>query len=310
MSPKEFLGVLVRGMAMGAADVVPGVSGGTIAFITGIYPRLIASLTSFDIETVKLVLGFDIKSAWQRVDGNFLLALFAGIGCSIFSLSHLIAYMLEEHTVVLWAFFFGLILASALWMLAGIKGFRWADAVFLLLGIGFILAISLSPATQLTVSLPIVFVAGFIAISAMLLPGVSGSFLLLLMGLYASTIEAVKTLDIQYILVFALGAVCGFLVFSRVIDWLLKTFYRPTLVFLIGLLFGSLYVVWPWKVASGEMSSNTTPATFAMQVGEPMLLWAAVSFVLGIAVVFGLEWVFGRNKRPAQDTPLSDSSEP
>lgn len=306
MSPKEFLGVLVRGMAMGAADVVPGVSGGTIAFITGIYPRLIASLTAFDFETVKLVLGFKVQSAWKRVDGNFLLALFIGIGCSIFSLSHLIAYMLEEHTVVLWAFFFGLILASAIWMLMGLKGFRWKDTIFLILGIGFILLISLSPATQLTVSLPVIFGAGFIAISAMLLPGVSGSFLLLLMGLYAATIDAVKTLDIQYILVFAMGAACGFLLFSRVIDWLLKTFYRPTLLFLIGLLIGSLYVVWPWKVANGEMSHNVSPTTFSEQVGDPMLIWAAVSFVFGIAVVFGLEWAFGINKRSSKESSTSD----
>jgi len=287
---------------MGAADVVPGVSGGTIAFITGIYTRLISSLTSFDLELLGLVLRFKLAAAWKHVDANFLLALFAGILCSILSLAHIISYLLEHLPVLLWSFFLGLIFASAIWMLRGVSYIKLVDAIPLVAGVALIYLIAISPATPLSPSLPIVFVGGFIAISAMLLPGVSGSFLLLLMGLYATTIEAVKNLDVVYLLTFAFGAGCGFLVFSRVIKWLLNRFYRQTLLFLIGLLVGSLYVVWPWKQVDGDFSQNLLPSTYADQIGDPMLFWSLLSAVLGMAIIFSFELFSGKKKRSSSAT--------
>lgn len=301
MKLREIFGIFVRGVAMGAADVVPGVSGGTIAFITGIYPRLIACLTSFNLEALNLVVRFKIAAAWKHVDANFLLALFAGIFCSIFSLAHLISFMLESYPVVIWSFFLGLIFASAIWMLRSLPGFRLSDLVPMAAGILIILLISISPAAQLSPVLPLVFLSGFIAISAMLLPGISGSFLLLLMGLYASTVDAVKGFDLAYLMTFAAGAGFGFLAFSRVINWLLNRYYRPTLLFLIGLLIGSLYVVWPWKLPEGELSRNVLPASYAENIGDPMLLWSVLALVLGIALVISFELVFGADNEEPSD---------
>lgn len=286
---------------MGAADVVPGVSGGTIAFITGIYPRLIASLTSFDMEMVRLVLRFKVGLAWKHVDANFLLALFAGIFCSIASFAHLISFLLESYPVALWSFFLGLILASAIWMLAGVSKLKIFDVIPAVSGIALVYLISTSSAGNLIPSLPIIFAAGFIAISAMLLPGVSGSFLLLLMGLYATTIDAVKGFDLAYLVTFACGAALGFLVFSRLIKWLLDRYYRQTLLFLIGLLVGSLYVVWPWKLIDGDFSQNILPVSYAAEVGDPMVWWAVIAAAAGICIVFSFELVFGRKQKGLED---------
>lgn len=299
MSLTQALGVFLRGIAMGAADVVPGVSGGTIAFVTGIYPRLIKSLSSFDVEALSLVGRFKITAAWKHVDANFLLALFAGILSSIFLFAHLVSHALEYYPVLLWSFFFGLILASSIWMLSELGWPRVLDLLPLVLGIALVYFISVSPAANLSPSLPIIFLAGFIAISAMLLPGVSGSFLLLLVGLYATTIEAVKNLDLVYLATFASGAVLGFLVFSRVIKWLLTRFYRQTLLFLIGLLAGSLYVVWPWKLTEADTSKNLLPSAYASEVGDPVLVFAIICAVVGVAVVLSLELIFGKKNEDA-----------
>ena len=286
------LGIFLRGLAMGAADVVPGVSGGTIAFVTGIYPRLITSLTSFNIEALSLLGRFKLVAAWKHVDANFLLTLFAGILCSIFLVAHFVSYALEYYPVLLWSFFFGLILASAIWMISELGRPRILDILPLVLGISLVYFISTSPIASLSPSLPIIFLAGFIAISAMLLPGVSGSFLLLLVGLYATTIEAVKTVDVNYLVIFASGAALGFLIFSRVIKWLLTRFYRQTLLLLIGLLSGSLYVVWPWKLVDTEISQNLLPAAYASEVGDPMILLAAAFMMIGVVVILFFELMF------------------
>jgi len=285
---------------MGAADVVPGVSGGTIAFITGIYPRLIQSLTSFDASALQLLLKLRFRELFMHVDAGFLIALFAGIFTAVGTLSHGISYLLNAYPVALWAFFFGLILASALWMLRGISGFRMRDVIPVLVGVCLILLISTSGAVSVEPTLPMIFFAGCIAISALLLPGVSGSFILLLMGLYASTIDAIKSFDFIYLTVFALGAGVGFLGFSRVINWLLTRWYQPTLLFLIGLLLGSLYVVWPWKLVNGDFSKNILPATYSSQIGEDFLFFAVLSALAGVVIVVVLESVFGSNKNPAE----------
>lgn len=295
MSLKEFFGIALRGMAMGAADVVPGVSGGTIAYITGIYSRLIASLTSFDTELVRLVLKLKIVAAWKHVDANFLAALFVGVVTSIFLFAHLISYLLETVPLLVWGFFLGLILISAISMLLKMTDRKLLDVVPLVIGAVVIFAIAESPAASLSPELPWIFMAGFVAISAMLLPGVSGSFLLLLVGLYEPTIEAVKTLNVAYILTFAAGAACGFLVFSRFIKWLLHRFYRQTLLFLIGLLCGSVYVVWPWKLVNGDFSQHLSVSAYKNQVGDPMLTWTFLSFCAGVLVIVLFEFFVSRN---------------
>ena len=297
MTLAQTLGIVLRGMAMGAADVVPGVSGGTIAFVTGIYTRLITSLTSFDLKALSLIVRLRFTDAWKQVDGNFLLALFVGILSSIYLFAHIISYVLEHHPLLLWAFFFGLIFASTIWMLSELDRPAVWDVVPLIAGIAFVFFISTSAAASLSPSLPVVFLAGFVVISAMLLPGVSGSFLLLLVGLYAPTIDAVKNLDFIYMATFASGAAIGFLVFSRLIKWLLTHFYRSTLLFLIGLLGGSLYVVWPWKQVEAEVPTNLLPAAYASEVGDPMILWVLLSMAAGAAIVLSFELMFGKSNK-------------
>ena len=294
MKLSEVLGIVTRGMAMGAADVMPGVSGGTIAFITGIYPRLITSLTSFDFSALSLVFKLKIAEAWKQVDGNFLLSLFTGILCSIYLFSHVVAYAFERFPVLLWSFFFGLIVASVILMLLELGRLRLRETLPLIAGVAFVFLISVSPAGNLSPSPLFVFLAGFIAISAMLLPGVSGAFLLLLMGLYTPTIDAVRNLDLMYIVIFASGAALGFLSFSRLIKWLLTRFYRPTLLFLIGLLIGSLYVVWPWQLMDAQARQNLSPADYATNVGDPMVFWAIVSAIVGAAIILSFELILGK----------------
>jgi len=282
---------------MGAADVVPGVSGGTIAFITGIYGRLIQSLKSADIECLKLLLRLDFKAVWQRVDGSFLLALMAGILISIFSLAHGIDYLLDHHPILIWSAFFGLIASSAISLILKNGQAKPLPLIFLALGIGLMVLISNSSFIQFEVSLPFVFLAGVIAISAMLLPGLSGSFLLLLFGLYEPTLEAVKNLDFAYLLNFALGATTGLLLFSRLIHWLLKNYYVNTLMLLIGLLFGSLYEIWPWRLFNETVKTPVLPATFA-QTGQEAMLYAALGCMISAAVfVLLLEYISGRFSR-------------
>ncbi len=241
------LGVYVRGVLMGAADIVPGVSGGTVAFITGIYDTLLASIRAVDLEFARRVVSLDIRGAWEHVNGGFLLALLAGIATSIATLARLISWLLEHHPVPLWAFFFGLILASALALVRHVKSWSALRALGLAAGAGVAAAIALSPTLNLDVGPVGVFAAGFLAICAMILPGISGSFILVLLGMYGATLGAVKSLDVGFLLVLAAGAGCGLLCFSRLLHWLLQRFHETTMAVLTGFLFGSLLVVWPWK---------------------------------------------------------------
>ena len=239
------LSIFARGVAMGAADIVPGVSGGTIALITGIYPTLLNALTSFDLTALRLVLRGDFAAAWRHVNGAFLLALVLGIGTSLVSLARLISWALHNYPEPLWGFFFGLILASALLLLTQLGRLRWPQFLALALGIGIALTIALMPGTGFVEGKAGVFLAGFIAICAMILPGISGSFILVLLGMYSSVLAALKGFDIVFLLIFALGAVSGLLCFSRFLQWLLTHYYRVTIALLTGFLFGSLAIVWP-----------------------------------------------------------------
>ncbi|MCW8127803.1 DUF368 domain-containing protein [Microbulbifer halophilus] len=283
----RYWAVVARGMAMGAADVVPGVSGGTIAFITGIYRELLDSLSSIGPQTLTLLYRRGIAAAWQSINGGFLLALFSGILLSIFSLATLISYLLASYPIVVWSFFFGLILASTVPILRQIP--RRSPSVFVCLALGGLLAVAVSemrpaqiPATPLTL-----FLSGALAISAMILPGISGAFILLMIGVYPRVLAAVHELQLFNLFCFASGAAAGLMLFSRLLSWLMHRYVSRTLAFLAGVLLGSLKIVWPWKLPAGEVAaggdkvaplmSNTLPTTYASATGEQTYLVPALA---------------------------------
>lgn len=292
-------GVFLRGLLMGAADIVPGVSGGTVAFITGIYDTLLGSIRAFDITFVKRLLKLDIGGAWEHVNGGFLLALLLGIATSIFSLARVISWVLQHYPVPLWAFFFGLILASALVLLRQVEQWNAGRLLSLLVGAAVALTIALSPAASLNVGLAGVFLSGFLAICAMILPGISGSFILVLLGMYSTVLVAVKSLDLLFLAVFAVGAGCGLLCFSRLLYWLLHRYHQGTMALLTGFLFGSLAVVWPWKKvlewiegSHGQMKPAqllpVSPAEFTVATGQEA--WVGLCLFL-MALGFVTVWL-------------------
>ena len=291
-------GIFLRGLLMGAADIVPGVSGGTVAFITGIYDQLLDSLRAVDLEFLAKLSRLDIAGAWQHINGRFLLALLLGIATSIFSLAQLVSWVLEHHPVPLWAFFFGLILASALVLLREVDNWS-APKVLCLLSAGAVaVCIALSPVISLEMGLAGVFLAGFLAVCAMILPGISGSFILVLLGMYSTTLVALKSLDLVFILVFVIGAGCGLLCFSRLLHWLLQRFHQGTMAVLTGFLFGSLLVVWPWKRvlewvegSHGQLKPAqqfpVSPLDYQVYTGQDPQLWFCLSLMIaGFAVVW------------------------
>lgn len=301
------LGIFLRGMMMGAADIVPGVSGGTVAFITGIYDTLLTSIRAFDIAFLQRVLKLDVRGAWEHVNGGFLLALLLGIATSIFSLARMISWLLETWPVPLWAFFFGLILASALVLLREVKQWNVSRLLCLLAGAATAVFIALSPTASLQLGLAGVFLSGFLAICAMILPGISGSFILVLLGMYGTVLAALKSLDLVFILVFAVGAGAGLLCFSRLLHWLLHRFHQATMALLTGFLFGSLAVVWPWKRVLAWVEGShgqlkpaqqvpVTPAEFELVTGlDPMFGLCLALMVLGVAVVWLVDYSTGQD---------------
>ena len=291
-------GIFLRGLLMGAADIVPGVSGGTVAFITGIYDQLLDSLRAVDLEFLARLSRLDIAGAWQHINGRFLLALLLGIATSIFSLAQLVSWVLEHHPVPLWAFFFGLILASALVLLREVDNWSVSKVLCLLSAGAVAVFIALSPVISLEMGLAGVFLAGFLAVCAMILPGISGSFILVLLGMYSTTLVALKSLDLVFILVFVIGAGCGLLCFSRLLHWLLQRFHQGTMAVLTGFLFGSLLVVWPWKRvlewvegSHGQLKPAqqfpVSPLDYQVYTGQDPQLWFCLSLMIaGFAVVW------------------------
>ena len=298
---KKYLLTFFKGLAMGAADIVPGVSGGSIALITGIYQRLLDSINSFHATNLRLLLKFEVKKFYKAVNGTFLLSLLLGILTSIFSLSKAITYLMEEQPIPLWSFFCGLILVSAFVILREIK--RWHLGVILALIIGTVGAYFITelPPTSSPDALWFTFVSGAIAICAMILPGISGSFILLILGKYEQILEAVSNKDILTLGVFALGCIVGILSFSRVISWLLKRYYATTIGLLSGFMLGSMNKLWPWKIvtayrtsSSGEqkpfLTENLFPTQYLDQTGlEPLIGLAIAAFLFGIFLVLGID---------------------
>ncbi len=298
---KKYLLTFFKGMAMGAADIVPGVSGGSIALITGIYQQLLDSINSFTGVNLKLLLKLEVKKFYRAVNGTFLLSLLLGILTSIFSLSRVITYLMDEHPIPLWSFFCGLILISAFVILREIK--RWHLGVIVALVIGTVGAYFITelPPTNTPEAAWFTFVSGAIAICAMILPGISGSFLLLILGKYEMILKAVGDRDVVTLALFASGCIVGILAFSRVISWFLKKYYAITIGLLSGFMLGSMNKLWPWKVvtafrtsSSGEekpfLTSNFFPGQYLEQTGlEPQMGMAIAGFLFGIFLVIGID---------------------
>lgn len=286
---------------MGAADVVPGVSGGTIAFITGIYDTLLESIRRINPSVLGIWKRDGFKAAFQHINGFFLIALFGGVLTSIATLAKLISWLLVAHPIPLWSFFFGLILVSVFHMLKQIEQRSLSRLIFLVLGVGFAYSITVLNPLQLEPTSINVLLAGGIAICAMILPGISGSFILLLIGMYTPVLGAVKSFDIGILALFLSGCVIGLLTFSHVLSWLLKRFRDLTLVFLTGLMIGTLPKIWPWKEtiswrtnSHGEqvplIQHNLMPSDFEVISSQPAQLGLAVVMMLcAIALVLGLE---------------------
>ena len=312
---KDYILVAVKGACMGAADVIPGVSGGTIAFITGIYDDLIGSLNSINKTALQLFFSGRFKDFWKHINGNFLLSLFCGILISVLSLAGLMHYLLENHPIQTWAFFFGLIVASSIFILRGIDGWNLKTILFLVFGVILgIVVCTLSPTTTPD-ALWFIFLSGAIAICAMILPGISGSFILLILGKYQyimSTISGLTSGDaigenLLVLCVFAVGAVCGILAFSRFLHWLLGKYNKETLLVLAGFIIGSLVKVWPWSNMEAiipsqfphlaEMMEATSSPLPAEVIAEytPMVdmqIGSAIAFALiGFFLVTGIEMV-------------------
>jgi putative membrane protein len=297
-SLKDYIVISLKGMAMGAADVVPGVSGGTIAFISGIYEELLNSISSFNFNLLKVYKKEGFKQVWNIVNGSFLLALFIGISISVLSLAKLIETLLENHPIVIWSFFFGLVLASIIYI--GKQITTWTIGSILCLILGGILAFyitTLNPMVSENSSPWFLFLVGMIAICAMILPGISGSFILVLLGAYKPVLNALNTRDFFSIIIFMLGAVVGLLTFSRILKWLFSTYKNYTLATLTGFIIGSLNKIWPWQeIISWRTNSKgievplstTSVSPFSFE-GDPQLMTAILLATIGFGLILLLE---------------------
>ncbi len=303
---KDYALLTLKGIGMGAADVVPGVSGGTIAFIVGIYEELIDSIKSINLTSLKMLCSLKFSRFWKAVNGNFLLAILSGIGLSVFSLAKLITYLLVQEPVLVWSFFFGLVLASIWFVSREVAQWNAKTVIAFAAGAVAAYAITITTPAETSNDLWFIFLCGAIAICAMILPGISGSFILVLLGKYFFIIDAVKSLRISVLLVFAGGSVIGISLFSRALSYALHRFHDITIAILSGFMLGSLNKVWPWKetietyidrhgVAKPLIETNILP---------DRQLWEAIGLAFaGFAIVYLLERLSLKNKKEKTETP-------
>ena len=307
----DYLIITLKGLAMGAADVVPGVSGGTIAFISGIYQELIDSINNVNLSVLKTLKKDGLKAAWQQVNGGFLLALLSGIFISVLTFSKIITHLLEDHPILVWSFFFGLIIASIALIWKETSNWKVVDILALVIGIVLSYYITIARPVSSPDSYWYIFLSGFIAIIAMILPGISGAFILLLMGSYETVIgtinkfrEGIVKFDMAILgdamlklSVFALGAIIGLKSFSKILHWMFEKHKNTTLALLIGFMAGSLNKVWPWKQVletrintHGEVvpfiENSILPQNFE---GNPQVMTAIILAIVGFFVIFGME---------------------
>lgn len=294
----DYVFITLKGIAMGAADVVPGVSGGTIAFISGIYEELITSINNIGPKLLKTLQKDGLKAVWQQLNGNFLLALFSGIFISLFSLAKFLSWLLENEPILLWSFFFGLVSASIFLVGKEITKWNFLSITVLLLGAGVAYFITTLPPNENVDSLPFLFISGALAVCAMILPGISGAFILVLLGSYKTILDAVHERDIKMVVTVAIGAVFGLLSFARLLKWMFKNYKNTTLALLTGFILGSLNKIWPWKrvletkVFDDKIipikENSISPLAFD---GDPQLLHAIILAILGFSLIFILERV-------------------
>ena len=297
-SIKDYIVLGLKGMSMGAADVVPGVSGGTIAFISGIYEELLGTISNINFKLITTLRKEGIKAAWKQANANFLLALFIGIGISVVSLSKVITWLLDNEPIPLWGFFFGLVLASVLYIGKQIEKWNVTTIIFAVLGLALGYAITVIPAAPAQDSnLIFLFFAGAIASCAMILPGISGSYVLLLMGVYSTVMAAVNDRDFTIIAVVAVGVIAGLLSFSRVLKWLFSKYKLQMLATLMGIMLGSINKIWPWKETISTYTDRHGEVQPLLQKsilpnsydGDPQLLYAIGLAVVGFALILVLE---------------------
>ena len=291
---RHYFILFLKGMAIGIANIIPGVSGGTIALITEIYEELINSLKSFDLKALKLLISLDIKRFIQHTNFYFLLAVFGGSVASVFSIANLFKFLFTNYPILIWAFFFGLIVASVYFVGKRVK--RWKIQSIIALVVGTAIAISLSfitPATENS-NLLFVFICGIIGISGMMLPGLSGSFILILMGNYELLMVTAIT-ELNYLLaIFIIGSAVGLMSFSHALAWLLKHYKDATLALLTGFILGSLNIIWPWKKIAESMIIDGKEKVleyhwYFPNITEQETLIAFALIVFGIIVVWALE---------------------
>jgi len=303
----NYLLLVLRGLGMGAADVVPGVSGGTIAFITGIYEELIDSIKSINLEAIKLFFTGRWKSFWKQINGNFLLAVFAGVFISVLSLAKVLEYLLEHQPILIWSFFFGLILASSYVVSRKIKKWEYPKIVAIVGGIGIAFYITSVTPTTTTDAFWFIILAGAFASCAMILPGISGSFILLLLGKYAFALHAVNERIVADLLLLGSGALVGIILFANLLSWLLKKYHDITIAVLVGFMIGSLNKIWPWKetlktiMVEGEVKplveKNVLPT---LNNADDRFWMALLMAIIGIALILLIEIVL--TKKPAKSS--------
>lgn len=308
----------LKGFGMGAANVIPGVSGGTIALLTGIFTEIIDALNALmDPSSWKMLLKGQFREFWRYIHGTFLVSLMVGVLISIFSLAKLMVYVMHFYPVQTWAFFFGLIIASSVYMIYDIKGWKFVDSLFFAVGIALgVVICTLSPTTTPD-DLWFIFICGAIAVCTMILPGISGSFILVILGKYDYIMQAVNQLNLPVLLVFGVGCVIGILGFSKFLHWLLKRYERATMLTLVGFVIGALVKVWPWNdmtaVAEGQFLRSGMTAE-AAQAGAQALLSAGnaaqgidlqipgaiIWAIAGLALVAVLEYLSSLQKLMAE----------
>ena len=298
---REHIANFLKGFAMGVANVIPGVSGGTIALLTGIFERLINALKSFDVEAVRLLLKFKFREFAQHVDFGFLLSVFVGVGVSIISVAKLLEFLFQSYPVYVWSFFFGLILVSVWFVGKSIGKIDVAAAVSFVVGAAVAFGLSvMNPATENTAFWYLI-ICGAVAVCSMILPGLSGSFVLILMGNYQLImIYAVSHFDMKIIVPVAIGVVVGLLAFSHFLSWLLSRYARQTMAVFTGFIFGSLGTIWPWKNPvylmqdGAEVLKNGKPIIQSYQMYFPQEFSAEVAIAIvlmaaGMAALWALE---------------------
>ena len=308
---KSLIFVLLKGVAMGAANVIPGVSGGTIAFVTGIYDRLISSLKSFDLEALKLLSRFKIKELIKHVDLWFLVSLFFGAGIGIVSFGKVLKFLVEKDNhaweIYVWGFFFGLILASVWLVGKTIKQWNIQSILVFIIGAGFAVSLAFMGQASESDNPLYLILCGVVAMSSMLLPGLSGSFVLILMGnYYLIMLQSVADRNIKILGLVGFGAIIGFFILSRVISFLLSKFENVTISGLTGFILGSLVTIWPWKNVVRETVTSSSGKLKEIITGydgwsfptfsDSKDLYVVLFLVLGVVLVLGVEWLGNKFK--------------